>query len=130
MKLTTLKNKKPVQVAYEHDGETLNLTVDANLLTQEFVEKMESIVRDGQPKDDTGLTSALANLRFMSETLARAIVSWDLTDNDEPVPVSVEVFRQLPQSVIAGLFAAVMGAGSPKAETGQPFDGGSFQAVN
>ena len=130
MKLATLKNKKPVQVAYDHDGETLNLTVDANLLTQDFVEKMETIVRTGQPEGDTGLTSALANLRFMAETLTRAIVSWDLTDNDEPVPISAEIFRQLPQSVVAGLFAVVMGAGGPKAETGQPFDGGSFQAVN
>ncbi|HMZ80120.1 MAG TPA: hypothetical protein PLL06_10505 [Acidobacteriota bacterium] len=129
MKLATLKDQKAVHVTYEYGGETLFLQVDTNLLTQDFLESMQSLA--GVEENGDTLSTAVAQARFMSETLARAIIGWDLVDEvGQRVPIETETFRSLPAVVVSGLFAAVMGAGGPKAETGQPFAGGSFQAAN
>lgn len=130
MKLASLKTKKHIETVFELDGESLNLTVDANLLTQGFLESMQSLAQTDKAEGDP-LSSAVAQARFMGETLSRSIVAWDLVDeNGQSVPVETELFRSLPAFVVSGLFAAVLGAGGPKAETGQPSEGGSFLAVN
>lgn len=104
----------PISTQFEFNGEMLNLKVNADLLTAEFLEEMEAATEGA-----AGISATVRQANFMIGTVARAVVEWDLTNNDQPLPVSADVLRQLPQAVVSGLFGAVMGTGVPKPPTAE-----------
>lgn len=118
MELSKIKSV-PIPTEVEYNGETLGLTVSADVLTAEFLSEMEAAA-EGEP----GLSSTVRQINFMIGTITKSVTQWDLTDNGAMLPVSADVLRQLPQSFINALFGAVMGAGVPKQTTGGTSAGG------
>lgn len=113
MEITRFKSA-PIPTMFEFNGETLNLNVNADLLTAEFLEEMERA-----SEGEAGISATVRQVNFMIGTIARAVTEWDLTSDGRSLPVSADVLRQLPQAVVSGLFGVVMGAGLPKPPTAE-----------
>lgn len=121
---------KPIETTFHFRGQALNLAVDVDMITPNFLEGMKELVQSAtaasKPKkksgdDDDGLailTLATQNNNFMAETLSRVITNWDLKDGDTSLPISVPTFKQLPQVLLTELFQFVLGVSNPEPKTG------------
>lgn len=48
------------------------------------------------------------NLKAMTDVLARLVITWDLTDHGEPVPVTREGIADVPADIRADVLAAIV----------------------
>lgn len=127
MDLSKLKSP-PIPATYTRGDETLNLMVDADMLTPQFLDEMaqlETVVdnlakKPAKKKDQrqTGdIASQVSQFGFFVNVLSRTIVAWDLTDKGKAVPVSVDVLRTFSLVLLTDLFEVCMEAGTPKKTT-------------
>jgi len=128
MKLGKIKSD-PIPTTFHFRGESLNLSVDADMLTPKFIEQMRVLAQGAnaaaKPKKKTEEEDGLAmlalasqNNTFMIETLSRVIVTWDLEgDEGQILPVTASTFENLPQVFLSELFQFVNGVAAPKPQT-------------
>jgi hypothetical protein len=96
-------------VIYELDGgEKVHLEVAHNLITGEDMEAVSEA-----PDEDQ--VSALFSL------LATAIISWDITQDGEPLPITVETFRRLPFKFSTTIMEKITNALNPPKRSGGSF---------
>ncbi len=106
LNLSTLTQSMRTLAVKLEDG-TLNLTyrpgaITARMVTQERQRKLES-----------------SSVEASTESLASVLTSWDLTDDDKPLPVTVEALMLLPSSVIFACWRAIQeDITAPKAKSG------------
>ena len=119
----------PINTTWEYNGESLNLTIDADLMSRDFLKEVEGIVVQAAVANDGSVAQALANIDFMAETLARVILNWDVEDGDgQPIAVSVEFLGSLPAPALTQLYEFVLKANAPKAPTAAISGAGSSLA--
>lgn len=128
MRIGKIKSE-PIATTFHFRGESLNLLVDADMLTPKFIEQMRILAQGAssaaKPKKKTEEEDGLAmlalasqNNTFMVETLSRVIVEWDLQDDEgQTLPILPSTFDNLPQVFLSELFQFVNGVASPKPQT-------------
>lgn len=137
MKLSQLK-AQPVPAVYMKDGEPLNLMVEADMLTPQFLDEMALLdaavgKTKGKGKSDAAMSFSEQARRFsfFVNVLSRVIAAWDLTEEDgKAIPVSVDSLRTLPLTILADLFEVCVKAGIPEADDKKKSGATISQAVN
>jgi len=130
------KAKKPsIETTFHYCGEALNFSMDTDILTPNFIEKMTRLSKEAAKVDKEskaekkakseentelkGLTLTVEHNEIMAQTLTRVIVSWDMEgDNDEILPICVETFKNLPLALLIELFQFVTQVANPEPQTG------------
>lgn len=109
MELSELKSP-PVPATYERGGKVLiNMMVDADLLTPDFLEGVANI---SKVEGDSTIASTVSQINFFVRVLKDAIKAWDLTEKGVTVPVEESFFRGQPILFLADLFESCMNAGT------------------
>lgn len=99
--LSSLTRQKPTDVTIDlGDGDTVTLTFDRNRVTPAWVQGAAQ--RDEQ-QDALSLPKALAEV----------IVSWDVTNDGQPFPPTVENLAELSYPAQKALLEQLMGAAVP-----------------
>jgi len=134
MKLSQLKSQ-PVPAVYMKDGEPLNLMVEADMLTPQFLDEMsmlDAAVRGkGKAKAAVSFSEQARQFSFFVNVLSRVIAAWDLTEeNGKAIPVTVDSLRTLPLVILADLFEVCVKAGTPGTDDKKKSDASISQAVN
>lgn len=111
----------PVKAVFEKNGAMLNLEIDADIITANFLQeyrdeaKAEAAIKakeTGTPVDEQ-----LAQILYTSKVLSRVIKAWDVEDNGAPVAPGVEVFRTMSVFLLGDLLNFCFEAIKPKKPT-------------
>lgn len=99
--IRALTRQKPVDTTIDlGDGETIQLTFDANMVTPRWVAETERRVND---RDTLSLPKALAE----------AIIAWDVTDDGQPFEPSADNISRLSFPAMGLFFERIMEAAVP-----------------
>ena len=79
----------------EYEGQKLNVTYKPAVITTEFASDMK------QAEDDQDANGMAKGAHLM-------LTDWDMTNQGDPIEISLELLRQLPLGLLGAIFQAVM----------------------
>jgi len=104
--------KKTRTTTVEYDGERITITYAPAKITPRWEQAFNEALK-GEWKS-----------RAVVETLADALVEWDVTDGGKPFPPTVDNLVQLPMDLLSAVFVAIMEGQRPNRQSGGSFAAG------
>lgn len=105
--LKSLQRGDPVECQVRYGEETVTLHVDRARVTPNWMKRLGRAIENDDP------TAA-------SQGLVEVLISWDIVDEDnQPVPMSVEVISDLPSMLIGRMYREMRNAVVPSRAEGE-----------
>ena len=105
-RLSNLTRQHPVSVCFGYEGETVTVTFDRNRMTQNWARSIKQTIDEG-------------DIQGSAQALFEILIDWDVVDDqDNPLPVSVEILGSLPLAALGALDEAIGEAAVPASEEG------------
>ncbi len=108
----------PVKAVFEKNGGLLNLEIDADIITanflQEYKDEAQAEAARKAKEAGTPVDAQLAEFLYTSKVLSRVIKIWDVEDNGVAVLPTVEVFKGMSVFLLGDLLNFCFEAITPK----------------